>query len=60
MMMKRSSEEQRLFLEQSRCSFDQQWHAELLSAAPNWQILFELHYGLVQLERQMRRLRRAR
>jgi hypothetical protein len=59
-MMKPSSEEQRLFLEQSGRSFDQQWHAELLCAAPDWQILFEIHYGLVQIERQMRRLRRAR
>ena len=59
-MMKRSSEEQRLFLEQSRRSFDQQWHAELLSAAPDWQILFELHFGLVEIERHMRRLRRTR
>lgn len=59
-MMKRSSEEQRLFLEQSGRSFDQQWHAELLCTAPDWQILFEIHYGLVQIERQMRRLRRAR
>jgi hypothetical protein len=59
-MMKLSSEEHRLFLEQSCRSFDQQWHAELLCAAPDWEILFELHFGLVQIERQMRRLRRSR
>ena len=46
-------------LDLARRCFEFAWRNELSSERPDWLLLFQLHYELIDVDSRLRRLRRA-
>ncbi len=46
-------------LERARRRLDRQWCDELMLGAPEWAVLFDLHFRLAAIERRLRLLGRS-